>query len=346
MKSDDAKIINEIILYFTRTKDQEFLNLSNLDFIFKKFSESIFTKIDDIEPKNESVEDFLISKDNKKLDFELAGKIKILWNISNFMEIFNLNFNKIDEKIRFYQKENNKKLSNLNDLIMDEDMNTLRNNINNFISLFNQSIKLLIRIKSEEMAKFNAFDISLIFHSIKNFSKLRQNYSFLIESLKKSIESLNNENTINLLCEVKVINKAYEDIVELLKTLDHTILSKIKELGKIEFLLVFSTYCENNCISEDLVDLCFEIVINSLDQYSLYELDLITYCIDNINFKNIEVIGVINRMKIILTRKILQKSVEDIDVNIIKESINELIAEEAQRKANNIQNNENYKKLI
>ena len=35
MKFNDPKIINEIILFFARCKDLEFISISNLDFIFK-----------------------------------------------------------------------------------------------------------------------------------------------------------------------------------------------------------------------------------------------------------------------------------------------------------------------
>ena len=40
IKSNDAKIINEIILFFARCKDLEFLSVTNLDFIFKMLDEA------------------------------------------------------------------------------------------------------------------------------------------------------------------------------------------------------------------------------------------------------------------------------------------------------------------
>jgi hypothetical protein len=40
MKRKDAKIINEIILFFARCKDLKFLSVTNLDFIFKMLDEA------------------------------------------------------------------------------------------------------------------------------------------------------------------------------------------------------------------------------------------------------------------------------------------------------------------
>ena len=103
MKRNDTKIINGIILFFARCKDLEFLCITNLDFIFKKLDEAFFNIIDfndnksDNDSKNnkENLLDGDLNEKNKEnRQFDLYDKIKIIWNVSNLVEIIKLDFDK------------------------------------------------------------------------------------------------------------------------------------------------------------------------------------------------------------------------------------------------------------
>jgi hypothetical protein len=364
MKSNDAKIINEIILFFARCKDLEFLSVTNLDFIFKKLDEAFFNiidfdnnKRDNVSNKNkEKLIDGDLNKNNKEnRQFDLGNKIKMLWNVSNLVEIIKLNFDKFEygfsDKINIINQKKMNTPLNLTDIETDQELKLVKSDLKNFSDFFLKSIKILINSEQEDLAKLTIFEISLIFDSLKNFQKFEYFFLNFTENLNSKF-NLNNkndeekENNINnyFLNETE-FQKINSQIKILLEKLENIITANLKQLGLIEFLLIFSTYCEKRCISDHLTEACLEIIVNSLDQFSLYQLDLISYSLENNNIKDSEVLGLVNRMKIFLTKKIFEKSVEDVDVNIIKESINEIIADEMKIKTkNNVK--KQFKKLI
>jgi len=366
LKSDDAKIINEILLFFTRSKDLEFLNITNLDIIFKKYGESIFEKMEfpekeiermgEMENKDKikkiDLKDQLNDQNKDKINFEFGNKIKMLWNVSNLVEIINLNFGKIQENlINNYAKDVNEKNKqnkitiDISEIEKTDEIRMLKNDLKNFFAYYYKSIKYLKNSSKEEIDSLSAFEISLIFHSIKNIEKIKNGIENFFENIKITLNIQNTENFINFLLDKEIFNKTNEEIISLLKIIEKLVLYKLEEFDLLEYLLVFYTYCERKCISDDLLEASLNIIINNLDQFSMYQLDFLSYSLENINAKNIEVLGLINRMKIYLTKKILEKTVEEIDVNIIKDSINEIMEEEETNKIKN-KDNKQFKKLI
>lgn len=277
---------------------------------------------------------------------------KMVINIANFYARDNI---KLDKKLQ-------KDLENLMKKSTD-----LKTNI--------QTLILYIRLNIEE--GLNSENLTLVqerYKTIKNLTfdmkmTLKEYCQFLwvlsyftkYEALDKSlikailgvISSSQNFDTITsfeLLTLIHAITKFsefnkedvefQESVRDVLVSSEPTVIKLLKDLTALDFLATLYIFSKFDVGSATLIEEFSQIIIGSVDQFNFFDLEIIMLSFNQ--YKNLSKLGqrvleVVNRLKLLMDRKLIEKSAQSADDELLKECIREVMEEESANK---------HKKLI
>ena len=143
--------------------------------------------------------------------------------------------------------------------------------------------------------------------------------------------------------------EAHSNIEYILKHLEKVVILNLKNYNIIEFVSIVNCYFSKNIATEKLLYLCLELIINCIEQFNISQLEILKNSFTKMEFKN--KVEILNHFEII-TRKLniqaIQKEVENIDKELIKEVIHSYINQTKQEPDSKLNKNEEnkFKKLI
>lgn len=340
IKKIEELTIDYFIVNFNKfSLENKFLILNNLSIekeIFIKLTNNLYQNLNSMN-ENSLIKfcDFYISNDNviinktllrelskiyeKKLSLKINVKILMLFTKKNCnLEEYIENQNPYKIMQDQLSIENNIKSLNLNERISLIWSLSFMKNRNDF------PFDKILQSNIHEIKNLKIFEIMLIIQSIRNFNK-----------------------------EKLISEKYFDDFNQILLSLEDSVINNLKEFTLIEFLAIVNTYStnmSNKCPSNNFIKNISELAINSIEQYSVFHLEILISDLEKILKKssketteyNITTLEILKRLKAKLEIKILEKSVEDISGEVIRESIREYIKTEKEKN----KDKENFKKLI
>ena len=117
----------------------------------------------------------------------------------------------------------------------------------------------------------------------------------------------------------------------------------------IEFLVIFDIYTSRKIASHNLIEAFSELILSSIEQFSLIHLDVLIKGMEDVisyvteqekeklkdeSFKKnpFDIVKILRILKIRLETRVLEKSTEEVSESLIKEVVKDFLRKEKERK--------------